>query len=538
MSPTPHCSHKQRSNIKRVHFHLLSTNSLNHLLRDCCCSKGSPLPLQRIVQLLSIGAFELRKGISDRFEANGIEEKENQQQKYLNKLIRNERLLIELGVVDTHRLTKWVDNFYNNYMEKLIDMEPYFINKFGKPDQLENLCLQLSNFSLPQVCKPRVVFLSSNKKLNTRIDRIVYQARSEVTARVDIAGGWTDTPPITYQMGKILPAVLSLSILVNGKRPIRCKCSRLEMLQGIFYRENSYGEQQPLLVYFLFSSLLCSILVVAGFVREELWGGERHYFFDFAGSGRGLLIETESDLPHGSGLGSSSILAGALLAALHKLSGNIEQIKDQLINQVLQIEQLHTSGGGWQDQLGGCITGGAKIGWVESNGKRKCCWRSVPLGGELIKEFSKRFVLLYTGKTRLAKTLLKQVLLSWARQEPQILKTVERLAEGAWKAEEMLIEGKFPSEICTEYNEFKKIFASNTEPSLVTELKKQMEKENLIESAWMAGAGGGGFLYIWLKEGKNNVLEKLENLLKSDRRWKGMNIWRVELENKEPLIVE
>uniref|UniRef100_A0A1I8BSP5 Uncharacterized protein n=1 Tax=Meloidogyne hapla TaxID=6305 RepID=A0A1I8BSP5_MELHA len=193
MSPTPHCSHKQRSNIKRVHFHLLSTNSLNHLLRDCCCSKGSPLPLQRIVQLLSIGAFELRKGISDRFEANGIEEKENQQQKYLNKLIRNERLLIEVFT-----------------------------------DQLENLCLQLSNFSLPQVCKPRVVFLSSNKKLNTRIDRIVYQARSEVTARVDIAG-----------------------------------------------------------------SLLCSILVVAGFVREELWGGERHYFFDFAGSGRGLLIETE-----------------------------------------------------------------------------------------------------------------------------------------------------------------------------------------------------------------------------------------------------
>ncbi|CAK5076645.1 unnamed protein product [Meloidogyne enterolobii] len=397
-----------------------TTNFLNPALRECCCSSSSSLPLQRIVQLLSVGAFELRKQINenikcDRLE-NGVEEKE--QEKYLSRLIRNELLLIELGVVDTQRLTRWINKFYDIYMKQLLNMELYFINKFA--DQLENICLKLNTHSLPQVCKPRASFLLSNGMSNTLGDKLVYQARSEVTARVDIAGGWTDTPPITYQMGNILPAVLSLSILVNGKRKF-------------FWGTTTFA-----------GSLLCAILVVAGFVREELWGGERHYLFYFAGPGRGLLIETESDLPHGSGLGSSSILAGALLSSLHKLSGNKEQqlTEDKLINQVLQIEQLHTSGGGWQDQLGGCISGGAKIGWVESVGERKCCWRSVPLGGELIKEFSKRFVLLYTGKTRLAKTLLKQVLLSWARQEPQILATVERLAKGAWKAEEMLIEGR------------------------------------------------------------------------------------------------
>nr|CAD2189419.1 unnamed protein product [Meloidogyne enterolobii] len=96
MSPSPHCSHKQRS-IKRVHFHLLTTNFLNPALRECCCSSSSSLPLQRIVQLLSVGAFELRKQINenikcDRLE-NGVEEKE--QEKYLSRLIRNELLLIE-----------------------------------------------------------------------------------------------------------------------------------------------------------------------------------------------------------------------------------------------------------------------------------------------------------------------------------------------------------------------------------------------------------------------------------------------------------
>nr|CAD2189420.1 unnamed protein product [Meloidogyne enterolobii] len=333
-------------------------------------------------------------------------------------------------------------------MKQLLNMELYFINKFA--DQLENICLKLNTHSLPQVCKPRASFLLSNGMSNTLGDKLVYQARSEVTARVDIAGQFV--------------------------------------------------------------------------VNVHAWKCFKEFFIE-------KILLGNSNL--------CCILAGALLSSLHKLSGNKEQQlkEDKLINQVLQIEQLHTSGGGWQDQLGGCISGGAKIGWVESVGERKCCWRSVPLGGELIKEFSKRFVLLYTGKTRLAKTLLKQVLLSWARQEPQILATVERLAKGAWKAEEMLIEGKFPSEVCTEYNELKKIFASNTEPSQVTELKNLMEKENLIESAWMAGAGGGGFLYIWLKQTENNVLDKLENLLKSDGRWKEMNIWRVELEDKQPLIV-
>nr|CAD2131350.1 unnamed protein product [Meloidogyne enterolobii] len=167
-----------------------TTNSLNPALRECCCSSSSSLPLQRIVQLLSVGAFELRKQINgnikcDRIE-NGVEGKENEQEKYLNRLIRNELLLIELGVVDTQRLTKWINKFYDIYMKQLLDMEFYFVNKFV--DQLENLCLKLNTHSLPKVCKPRPPFLSSKGMLNELGDRVVYQARSEVTARVDIAG--------------------------------------------------------------------------------------------------------------------------------------------------------------------------------------------------------------------------------------------------------------------------------------------------------------------------------------------------------------
>ena len=37
---------------------------------------------------------------------------------------------------------------------------------------------------------------------------------AECPARIDISGGWSDTPPITYEHGG---AVTIVSILVNGK---------------------------------------------------------------------------------------------------------------------------------------------------------------------------------------------------------------------------------------------------------------------------------------------------------------------------------
>ena len=38
-------------------------------------------------------------------------------------------------------------------------------------------------------------------------------------ARLDLAGGWTDTPPICYEMGG---KVVDLAIQVDHKKPIGC----------------------------------------------------------------------------------------------------------------------------------------------------------------------------------------------------------------------------------------------------------------------------------------------------------------------------
>lgn len=72
---------------------------------------------------------------------------------------------------------------------------------------------------------------------------------------------------------------------------------------------------------------------------------------------------------------------------------------------MLKIEQLHTTGGGWQDQVGG-IANGSKLITLESD-TQEVRWQTIPITAEFREEIEKRLVLVYTGKTRLAKDLLQ-----------------------------------------------------------------------------------------------------------------------------------
>ena len=65
-----------------------------------------------------------------------------------------------------------------------------------------------------------------------------------------------------------------------------------------------------------------------------------------------LEIETWSLLPHGSGLGTSSILAGTVCAAIAGALGRSYD-STSLLHLVLALEQMLSTGGGWQDQVGG-----------------------------------------------------------------------------------------------------------------------------------------------------------------------------------------
>ena len=65
-----------------------------------------------------------------------------------------------------------------------------------------------------------------------------------------------------------------------------------------------------------------------------------------------------------------------------------------------------TTGGGWQDQVGG-LTAGIKVGHSPAALPLKVDFTYPAINDDTVKAFSDRLVLIYTGKTRLARNLLQ-----------------------------------------------------------------------------------------------------------------------------------
>ena len=112
-----------------------------------------------------------------------------------------------------------------------------------------------------------------------------------------------------------------------------------------------------------------------------------------------------SDAPRGSGLGTSSILAGVILGAILRAAGRTTTV-DSLIHAVLLVEQMLTTGGGWQDNVGGLVPG-FKICRAKATLPLKVETQRLDVSPAIVEEFFKRLVFVYTGKTRLAKNLLQ-----------------------------------------------------------------------------------------------------------------------------------
>ena len=119
----------------------------------------------------------------------------------------------------------------------------------------------------------------------------------------------------------------------------------------------------------------------------------------------GFELHTWSTAPQGSGLGTSSILAGVILAALLRITGRTASL-DSVIHAVMVVEQMLTTGGGWQDNVGGLVPG-FKISRSKASLPLKVEVEKLELSQETVDKLSKRLVCFYSGKTRLAKNLLQ-----------------------------------------------------------------------------------------------------------------------------------
>lgn len=249
-------------------------------------------------------------------------------------------------------------------------------------------------------------------------------------ARIELGGGWTDTPPYTLERGG---DVANVAVNLNGQPPIHCYC---RLVEEPVIRLNSIDGGRRLEITDLAEltdyrrpgdsfALSKAALAISGFSSDAAdWPTGttlRQMLQEFGG---GIELTTLVGIPKGSGLGTSSILGAVILAVVSRLMGRTLDQRT-LFHDVLRLEQALTTGGGWQDQAGGG-TGGAKITSTRPGLIPAARVRYVPADLLDPRLNGGSTLLYYTGMTRIAKNILEQIVGGYLNRDRA---TLQALAE-------------------------------------------------------------------------------------------------------------
>ena len=345
--------------------------------------------------------------------------------------------------------------------------------------------------------------------------------------RVNWGGGWSDTPPVCCEMGG---TVLNAAISLNGELPVEVTLVKLAEKKIVFDSRDmdvhgEFDSIEPLQAtgdpYDPFA-LQKACLLACGIIPRE--GGNLEEILTRLGGGFEMHSEV-TNVPKGSGLGTSSILSAACVKAVFEFLG-IDYTEDDLYSHVLAMEQLMSTGGGWQDQVGG-VTGGIKYITSRPGIRQELRVEHVELAPEVLKELNSRFCLIYTGQRRLARNLLREVVGRYVGNEPDSLYALNEIQRIAALMRFELQRGnidEFARLLEQHWALSQKIDAGSTN-TLIDQIFASIE--HLIDGRMICGAGGGGFLQVILKKGVTK--EEVHNRLKEVFQDNPVDVWECEV---------
>jgi len=317
-------------------------------------------------------------------------------------------------------------------------------------------------------------------------------ATLQLPVRVDLAGGWTDTPPYCLEKGG---AVLNAAVLLKGQFPVKVMGRRLPdpviRLKSLDQKRTvELEDYEALQDYSHLDDPLAlhrAVLVASGILEEKGFS-----------SVPGIELISSCEVPLGSGLGTSSILAAGMAMAVWRLMG-LEWTDEQLFNQVLYVEQMLTAGGGWQDQVGAVIPG-LKLTTTQPGIPQRFQVERLSLAPTTLQELSERLLLVYTGQQRVAKNILQVVVADWLSRRQDLVITLNRLREEAFAMRDALVEGDIEAfgHLLTSYWEGKKVLNAQTTNATIETILEQVA--DLCSGYGIAGAGGGGFLVLLARD--------------------------------------
>ncbi|XP_043719463.1 bifunctional fucokinase/fucose pyrophosphorylase isoform X1 [Telopea speciosissima] len=333
---------------------------------------------------------------------------------------------------------------------------------------------------------------NGKRSLDEFVDRSFCPRRAKVVlpVRVDFVGGWSDTPPWSLERSG---CVLNMAISLEGSLPVGTTVETT-MTSGVLIcddTENQLYIEAPTSISTPFHNddpfrLVKAALLVTGAIHDNSL------------LSMGLEIRTWSKTPRGSGLGTSSILAAAVVKGLLEIM-NGDSSNENVARLVLVVEQIMGTGGGWQDQIGGLYPG---IKFTSSFPGVPLRLQVLPLvaSPQLVLELEQRLLVVFTGQVRLARQVLQKVVTRYLRRDNLLISSIKRLTELAKIGREALMNGDLDElgDIMLEawrLHQELDPFCSNESVDRLFALA-----DRFCCGYKLVGAGGGGFALLLAKD--------------------------------------
>lgn len=339
-------------------------------------------------------------------------------------------------------------------------------------------------------------------QLNVYPDQIVW-GRSPV--RIDLAGGWTDTPPYCLYSGG---NVVNIAIELNGQPPLQvyvkpCKEYKVILRSidlGAMEVVSTYEELADFAKVGSPFSIPKAALTLAGFSSLFTSKSYKSLEDQLKEFGSGIEVTLLSAIPAGSGLGTSSILASTVLGAVSDFCG-LAWDKNEICQRTLVLEQLLTTGGGWQDQYGGVLHG-VKLLQTNRGFNQSPLVRWLPDYIFNNPEYKSCHLLYYTGITRTAKGILSEIVCNMFLNSTEHLTLLNEMKTHALDTYEAIQRGNFEEfgRLVSKTWSQNKALDSGTNPPAVEAIIDLIKDYTLGYK--LPGAGGGGYLYIIAKDPK------------------------------------
>ena len=304
----------------------------------------------------------------------------------------------------------------------------------------------------------------------------LFDVRARAPLRLGLAGGGTDLSPYCDQFGG---AVLNATIDRFAFAHIAPSPDG-----DIAFRARDLGAEEHFTDFDkigLDDGLILHRAVYRHVV--ETWLG---------GEAPALTVSTTIDAPAGSGLGSSSALAVALIEAF-RVALDLPLGPYDIARLAFDIERVKLGlAGGRQDQYAATFGG---VNYIEFLAEERVLVSPLRVPRAFLNELESSLVICFTGQSRASAGIIEEQIKGLVDMDPETVSNMHSLKADATAMREAILQGKVRevAEILMRSWAAKK----RTAKGIATATVDRLFDHGLANGAWggkVSGAGGGGFL--------------------------------------------